>query len=182
LRGKFLLHSKIGDNYRLSNVVAAIERGQLRVLEARAQWAPEARRHKFDYDQETLGHLPGIGFRAQWAPAPGREAAWGRHTRWLTCMIVDPLEFGATREDVRLALEATNIEARPVWKPMHLGSPLGAIFAGYETIGGAVAEALFTDGLCLPSGPAVSPAEWSNLTEAELERVVAVVRRVYQAI
>ena len=94
-------------------MVAAIERGQLRVLEARAQWAPEARRHKFDYDQETLGHLPGIGFRAQWAPAPGREAVWGRHTRWLTCMIVDPLEFGATREDLRLALEAENIEARP---------------------------------------------------------------------
>ena len=59
---------------------------------------------------------------------------------------------------------------------MHFGSPLGAVFAGYESVGDAVAEELFIDGLCLPSGPAVSPAEWSNLTEAELERVVAVVR------
>ena len=65
---------------------------------------------------------------------------------------------------------------------MHLGSPLGAVFAGYEAVGGVVAEELFTDGLCLPSGPAVSPAEWSSLSEEELERVVAVMQRVYQAI
>ena len=152
------------------------------MLEERALRAPEARRRNFAYYQAMLGDLPGIGFRAQWAPAPGREAVWGRSTRWLTCLTIDPDEFGATREDVRLALEAANIEARPVWKPMHFGSPLGAVFAGYESVGGAVAEELFIDGLCLPSGPAVSPAEWSNLTEAELERVVAVVRRIYQAI
>ena len=145
-------------------MVAAIGRGQLRVLEERALRAPEARRRNFAYYQAMLGDLPGIGFRAQGAPAPGREAAWGRHTRWLTCLTIDPDEFGATRKDVRLALEATNIEARPVWKPMHLQP----IFAGCETIGGCVAEDLFHHGICLPSG--------SNLTPAELARVVAVVR------
>jgi len=117
-----------------------------------------------------LGDLPGLAFMP--------EAPWGRHTHWLTCLTIDPDEFGASSEEIRLAMEAANIEARPVWKPMHLQP----IFAGCETIGGCVAEDLFHHGLCLPSGPAVSPAEWSNLTEAELERVVAVMQRVYQAI
>ena len=157
-------HFVIGYNYRLSNVLAGIGRGQLRVLEERVQ----ARRRNFDYYQETLGHLPGIAFMP--------EAPWGRHTRWLTCLTINPDEFGATREDLRLALEAENIEARPVWKPMHCGGPLGAIFAAPrglpEAVGGQVAEALFADGLCLPSG--------SNLTDAELARVVGVVQRVWQ--
>jgi len=93
------------------------------------------------------------------------EAPWGRHTRWLTTLTIVPEAFGATREDVRLALEAANIESRPVWKPMHLQP----VYAQYEVIGGAVAERLFRDGLCLPSS--------SQLTEEELARVVAVVRR-----
>lgn len=91
------------------------------------------------------------------------EAPWGRHTRWLTCLTIDPDKFGATREDVRLALESANIESRPVWKPMHLQP----VFAEYESIGGAVAEDLFNRGLCLPSG--------SNLVGADLERVVDVI-------
>ena len=95
---------------------------------------------------------------------PGAE--WGRHTRWLTTLTIDPEAFGADREAVRLALEAENIEARPVCKPMHLQP----VFAEYEAVGGAVAEDLFARGLCLPSG--------SNLTEADLERVVAGVRGV----
>ena len=151
-------HSEIGYNYRLSNVLAGIGRGQLRVLEERVQ----ARRRVFAYYQETLGHLPGIAFMP--------EAPWGRHTRWLTCITVDPEEFGATREDLRLALEAENIEARPVWKPMHLQP----VFAGCESVGGGVAEALFTQGLCLPSG--------SNLTTDDLARVVAVVEGVQQGV
>ncbi|MCX6049331.1 MAG: DegT/DnrJ/EryC1/StrS family aminotransferase, partial [Chloroflexi bacterium] len=145
-------HSEIGYNYRLSNVLAGIGRGQLRVLEERVH----ARRCNFDYYQEMLEPLPGIDFMP--------EAPWGRHTRWLTCITIDPKEFGADREAVRLALEAANIEARPVWKPMHLQP----VFAGCEAVGGAVAEQLFTQGLCLPSG--------SNLTEEDLARVVAVVR------
>jgi pyridoxal phosphate-dependent aminotransferase EpsN len=92
------------------------------------------------------------------------EASWGRHTRWLTCLTIDPAEFGATREEVRLALEAADIEARPVWKPMHLQP----VFAGCAVVGGDVAAGLFEHGLCLPSG--------SNLTVVELQRVVDQVR------
>lgn len=94
------------------------------------------------------------------------EAPWGRCNRWLTVITVDPERFGATREDIRLALEAENIESRPLWKPMHRQP----VFRGCEMVGGAVAEALFRDGLCLPSGTAMSGAD--------LERVAAVVRRL----
>jgi len=92
------------------------------------------------------------------------EAPWGRHTRWLTCVTVDPEAFGATRDAVRLELEADDIEARPVWKPMHMQP----VFAGCATVGGAVAADLFEHGLCLPSG--------SNLTTDDLSRVVERVR------
>ncbi len=146
-------HSEIGYNYRMSNVLAGIGRAQLEVLEERVQ----ARRRNFEYYQETLGHLPGITFMP--------EAPWGLHTRWLTCLTIDPEQFGADREQVRLALEAENIEARPVWKPMHLQP----IFARYPCVKGDVAEELFEYGLCLPSG--------SNLTEADLARVVERVRQ-----
>ena len=98
----------IGYNYRMSNVLAGIGRGQLQVLEDRVQ----ARRRNFDFYRQTLGDLPGLAFMP--------EAPWGRHTRWLTVITVDPHAFGADRETIRLALEAENIEARPVWKPMHL--------------------------------------------------------------
>jgi dTDP-4-amino-4,6-dideoxygalactose transaminase len=146
-------HSEIGYNYRLSNILAGIGRGQLQVLEERVV----ARRRNFDYYSTQLGDLPGVDFQP--------EAPWGRHSRWLTCLTIDPAQFGVDRETVRLALEAENIEARPVWKPMHLQP----VFAGCESVGGAVAEDLFERGLCLPSG--------SNLTEADLARVVAVIRR-----
>jgi len=154
--GPHYQHSEIGYNYRLSNVLAGIGRGQLRVLEDRV----EARRHNFDYYQETLGHLPGIEFMP--------EASWGRHTRWLTCITIDRNEFGATSEDLRLALEAENIEARPVWKPMHLQP----VFAGCESVGGMVAEAFFAHGLCLPSG--------SNLSAEDLARVVTAIQALYK--
>lgn len=145
-------HSEIGYNYRLSNVLAGIGRGQLAVLEERVQ----ARRRNFDYYSRNLGDLPGIDFMP--------EAPWGRHTRWLTTLTIDPQLFGNDRETVRLALEERNIEARPVWKPMHQQ----AVFRGCRCVGGAVAEDLFDKGLCLPSG--------SNLAEDDLGRVVAVVR------
>jgi dTDP-4-amino-4,6-dideoxygalactose transaminase len=145
-------HSEIGYNYRMSNVLAGIGRAQLRVLEERV----EARRRNFRVYFEALGDLPGVEFMP--------EAPWGRHTRWLTTLMIDPARFGADREELRLALEANNIEARPVWKPMHLQP----VFAHYDVVGGAVAEDLFERGLCLPSG--------SNLTERDLERVVDVVR------
>jgi len=122
-----------GYNYRMSNILADVGRGQLRVL----------------------GHLPGISFMP--------EAPWGRATRWLTVLTVDPARFGATREDIRLALERENIESRPVWKPMHMQP----VFAGCECVGGDVAEGLFRDGLCLPSG--------SAMAEGDLARVVGVI-------
>jgi dTDP-4-amino-4,6-dideoxygalactose transaminase len=150
-------HTEIGYNYRMSNVLAGIGRGQLRVLEDRVA----ARRANFDRYVAHLGDLPGIAFMP--------EAPWGLHTRWLTCLTIDPARFGATREDIRLALESENIEARPVWKPMH-AQP---VYAGYESVGGAVSERLFTDGLCLPSG--------SNLTSEQVDRVIEGVRRVHES-
>jgi dTDP-4-amino-4,6-dideoxygalactose transaminase len=92
------------------------------------------------------------------------EAPYGRTNRWLTCLTIDPTAFGATREDVRLALASHEIEARPVWKPMHLQP----IFASARSIGGSVAEDLFDRGLCLPSG--------SNLTDRDLDEVIEIVR------
>ena len=147
-------HVEIGYNYRLSNVLAAIGRGQLRVLTQHVA----ARRRNFEAYRQALGDLPGIGFMP--------EAPWGCATRWLTCLTVEPGEFGADREAIRLALEAENIEARPVWKPMHLQP----VFGTCEYIGGRVAQDLFERGLCLPSG--------SSLSRADLDRVVEVVRRV----
>jgi len=145
-------HSQLGFNYRLSNVLAAIGRGQLRHLAEKVN----RRRANFEFYQKTLGDLPGVEFMP--------EAPWGRANRWLTCLTIDPAVARTNREEVRLALAAENIEARPVWKPLHL-QPL---FAQTPRFGGAVAEDLFANGLCLPSG--------SNLPEGDRARVAAVVR------
>ncbi len=150
-------HSEIGYNYRMSNVLAAIGRGQLTVLECRVT----ARRNNFDVYNAALSGIVGLTFQP--------EASWGRHTRWLTCVLIDPSVFGADREAVRLELEKSNIESRPVWKPMHLQP----IFAGFETIGGSVSEQLFERGLCLPSG--------SSLTDGDRQRVVDAVKRIHQS-
>ena len=147
-------HSEVGYNYRMSNILAGIGRGQLRVLGDRVA----ARRRNFAFYAKALGDLPGIEFMP--------EAHWGTHTRWLTTLTIDPQEFGADREAVRRALDTDGIEARPVWKPMHL-QPL---YARSPVIGGSVADDLFARGLCLPSG--------SSLSENDLERVVGVVRQV----
>jgi pyridoxal phosphate-dependent aminotransferase EpsN len=151
-------HSEIGYNYRMSNVLAAIGRGQLETLDQKIA----ARRSNFEAYMAGLGDLPGIGFMP--------EASYGCCTRWLTCILVDPREFGATREDIRLTLDAENIESRPVWKPMHLQP----VFAGCRAVGGSVGERLFRLGLCLPSG--------SSLTRLEVERVAAVVRGCCRAL
>ena len=147
-------HSQIGYNYRMSNLLAAVGRGQLSVLESRVA----KRRENFEYYQQTLGDLPGITFM----PEPENC----RSTRWLTCVVVDAEQFGATREDIRLALESENIEARPVWKPMHLQP----VFRECQVFGGDVSAQLFADGLCLPSG--------SNLADDDRTRVVDIVRSV----
>ena len=145
-------HSRVGYNYRMSNVLAAIGRGQLRTLGERVS----IRRRIFDRYVEGLGGLPGVEFMP--------EAPYGRATRWLTCLTIDPAQCGAGREVVRLALEAENIEARPAWKPMHMQP----VFAGARMFGGAVSERIFRDGLCLPSG--------SSLSEADQNRVISTIR------
>jgi len=149
-------HCEVGYNYRLSNICAAIGRAQLARLEQRVA----ARRAVFERYRQSLADLPGLSF------AP--EAPWGRHTRWLTCILIEPRDFGCDRETVRRALEAQNIEARPLWKPMHL-QPL---YAGCEAVGGAVSAHLFEQGLCLPSG--------SNLSHADQDRVIEIIRRLHQ--
>lgn len=149
-------HSVVGYNYRLSNVLAGIGRGQLQVLEDRVN----ARRHNFETYQQALGKLPGIEFMP--------EASFGRATRWLTCLTIDPAAFGVDREQVRLELGKQLIEARPVWKPLHLQP----VFAECESIGGAISEELFDRGLCLPSG--------SNLKQEELQRVIDAIDRIHR--
>ncbi len=147
-------HSQVGYNYRLSNVLAAVGRAQLQVLAERVA----ARRRVRARYLAALGDLPGLAFMP--------EAPYGLTNAWLTCLTLDPARFGATREDVRLALAERDIEARPVWKPMHLQP----VFRGFRVVGGAVSEALFRDGLCLPSG--------SALTDAQIDEVAEIVREV----
>ena len=142
-------HSAVGYNYRLSNLLAAVGRGQLRVLDERVQ----RRRQIFEYYQRHLGALPGVYFMPE---LPG-----GCSTRWLTCMLVDPEQLGVTREEIRLALERKNIESRPIWKPMH-AQP---VYASCRRRGGAVADRIFDLGLCLPSG--------TKMTDSDLDRIVS---------
>lgn len=141
-------HRELAFNYRASNLLAAIGRGQLRSLAQRVA----ARRANYEYYRTHLAELPGIGFMPL--------APYGTPTCWLTCITIDPELFGATRETVRLRLEADEIEARPTWKPMHL-QPL---YERAPIVGGAVAAEIFATGLCLPSG--------SNLTDDDRQRVV----------
>ena len=152
--GAHYQHSQIGYNYRLSNLLAAVARGQLEVLDDRVA----SRRANFRFYKENLGDLPGVEFMP--------EIKSGRCTRWLTCMTVDAGRFGASREDIRTALEAKNIESRPVWKPMHMQP----VHDGRPAFGGHVAQRLYKTGLCLPSG--------SSLTETDLQRIVGIVRSV----
>ena len=143
-------HTEVGFNYRLSNLLAAVGMGQLRQLDERVG----RRRAISRYYQSALTEVPGISFMP--------EALYGRSTRWLTCILIDPSKFGADRDDAREQLETTNIEARPVWKPMHLQPA----FRECEVVGGEVTAELFETGLCLPSG--------SCLTDSELDRIISV--------
>ncbi|EFK08104.1 DegT/DnrJ/EryC1/StrS aminotransferase family protein [delta proteobacterium NaphS2] len=168
-------HEEIGYNYRMSNILAAIGRGQLRVLDERVK----RKREIFEYYRAALGDVPGISFMP--------EPECSRASRWLTVMLVTPNEFGANREEIRLSLEKENIESRPVWKPMHM-QPVFRVAAQSSklkaerdeskiqkpksrdqnypcrVVGGKVAEDLFERGLCLPSGTA--------MTNSDLDRVI----------
>ena len=149
-------HSQIGFNYRMSNVLAGIGRGQLQALPSRVA----ARRKNFAHYRDALGGLRGVEFMP--------IADHGEPNGWLTCITIDPAKFGATREDVRLALEAENIESRPVWKPLHLQP----VFSHCRTRGGEYAASLFERGLCLPSG--------SSLGEDDHARVCQIVRETHR--
>ena len=143
-------HTEVGYNYRMSNICAAIGRGQLEVIDERVA----RRREIFKLYMALLGDLPGISFMP--------EAKYGRSSRWLTVMLVDPEKFGIDSEAVRLALESEEIEARPVWKPMHMQP----VFKTARCVGGAVAEQLFKQGLCLPSGSQMSDADVIRVADA----------------
>ena len=133
-------HSEVGYNYRMSNVLAGIGRGQLGVLDLRVQ---QRRAVAFRY-RDAFADMPGISLMPQ--------ASYGLHTNWLSCFLIDERAFGCLRDDLIRALEAANIESRPVWKPMHL-QPL---YAACRHHGGEVAEDLFRRGICLPSSSSLS--------------------------
>lgn len=152
------LHSEIGYNYRLSNVSACIGVGQMEVLPNRVL----QRRNNFNYYKRHLADMEGIEFL--------EEPEGFYSNRWLTTILVDPeLTGGVSREDIRLQLAANDIEARPVWKPLHTQP----VYEGQPYYGGNVAEYLFDHGLCLPSG--------TNMDEEDLERVVFDVKKAITA-
>jgi len=150
-------HHAIGFNYRMSNVLAAIGRGQLKTLEERVA----RRRVIFDQYTRMLAQLPGIRFTS--------DPPWGRSNRWLTCIRIDSALSGVTPEEIRLALERENIESRPLWKPMHLQP----VFGECPAYTNGVSEKLFNEGLCLPSG--------NGLSDADLNRVVDVIKNTVRS-
>ena len=147
-------HREVGFNYRLSNLLAAVGRGQL----GRLPELVAARRANRAFYQRSLAGWPGVELLG--------EPPYGASNAWLTCALLDPAELGVDREQVRVHLEAGGIESRPVWKPMHLQP----VYQGCRVRGGEVAAALFERGLCLPSG--------SGLSEGDRERVLSALRSV----
>jgi dTDP-4-amino-4,6-dideoxygalactose transaminase len=145
-------HSHIGYNYRMSNVLAGIGRGQLEVLSDRVT----ARRNNFERYKQFFSKYNNNGFHIQFQEEPIGYFS----NRWLTCILVDPSKNnGLTREVIRLAMDEENIETRPLWKPMHQQP----IFVNAKSYLNGVSDNLFENGLCLPSG--------SNLTEADFTRI-----------
>jgi dTDP-4-amino-4,6-dideoxygalactose transaminase len=152
-------HSHIGYNYRMSNIVAGIGRGQMEVLDSHVS----ARRSVYEQYIEYFAKIEGVYIQP--------ELPESYSNRWLTAIVLDPSKLnGKTREDLRLALLEKNIESRPLWKPMHMQP----IFADALYFGGRIAEALFENGLCLPSG--------SNLTEEEMQRIMHVFDSFFQLV
>ncbi len=145
-------HSQIGYNYRLSNLMAAVGRGQLETLDEHVR----RRRAIFESYVELLGDCRGISFMP--------EIADGVSTRWLTVILVDPAKAGRDREQIRQEFEKQDIESRPAWKPMHQQP----VYSGYRYRGAGVSDTLFEQGLCLPSGTA--------LTRQEVERIAGIVK------
>ena len=150
-------HSKIGYNYRMSNVVAGVGRGQMEVLDLRVRQHREINA----WYRKLLRDVPGVTFQSE----PSVEF---RSNFWLTCIVIDPSKSGTDREKLRLAFEEERIESRPLWKPMHLQP----VFAGCPAYVNGTSEALFNNGLCLPSG--------SNITDEGRERIADVLKKVFK--
>lgn len=148
-------HSEIGYNYRMSNVLAGIGRGQLKMLEERIA----ARYENLHAYQEAFADLP-VSFMP--------DAGWGRGNRWLACVLLNP-EVSTKPHAICEAMDAANIEARPIWKPLHLQP----VFADREMWGGAVSEDLFARGICLPSGSAMGDAGRQRVIDCFRECVSA---------
>ena len=146
-------HEEVGYNYRLSNLLAAVGRAQL----ARLDGFVERRREINRRYRAALDGIDGIAFLPE---TPG-----GRSTCWLTCVLLDDERLGVGPEQIREHLETRNVEARPVWKPMHLQP----VYRGCRVVGGAVAEDLFRRGLCLPSGSTLSEEAQRRVVDAFLE-------------
>lgn len=149
-------HETTGYSYGLSSVLAAVGLAQLPTLGARVA----ARRSVFERYREGLGDLPGLSLMP--------EPAWARSSRWLSVILIDPDRAGTDREEVRQALAAAGIESRPVWKPLHLQPA----FRRAPRVGGAVASQFFAQGLCLPSGGSMAPADQ--------RRVIATIRACFR--
>jgi len=146
-------HSQIGYNYRMSNICAGIGRGQMTVLQKHVE---RRRAIQKIYSRALTGYK---GIQLLENPSPDYNS-----NHWLTCILVDPALAGFSREDLRLKMEAENIETRPLWKPMHLQP----VFAGTPFYGNGTSEKLFEQGLCLPSG--------SSLTDEDVQRVIECVK------
>ncbi|MCL2338026.1 MAG: DegT/DnrJ/EryC1/StrS family aminotransferase, partial [Firmicutes bacterium] len=139
-------HSELGFNYRMSNVLAGIGRGQLKVLDRRVQ----KKKYIYEFYNRQLGRLAGVGFM------PVNE--WNQPNYWLSCMTLS----GKVRPlDVIEALEAENIESRPIWKPLHRQP----FFAGCDFIGSGVAEEIYENGVCLPSDTKMSDTDLTRVTK-----------------
>jgi len=143
-------HDALGYNYRLSNLLAAVGRGQLQNIDSRVA----ARRGNFEDYQARLGQVPGLSFL--------EEPEGDRGTRWLSVVRIDPEVFGAKPEEVQAGLEKQDIESRPLWMPMHMQS----VFRDARMVGGSVCEELFRTGLCLPSGSALRPEDRERVASA----------------
>jgi dTDP-4-amino-4,6-dideoxygalactose transaminase len=149
-------HTAIGYNYRMSNIVAGVGRGQLEVLDMRVS----RRREINSWYRDVLGGVPGVTFHTE----PSAEFF---SNYWLTCIVVDPEKSGTDREKLRLAFTEENIEVRPLWKPMHLQP----VFASCPAYVNGTSDELFRNGLCLPSG--------SSMTEEDQERIAMVLRKEF---
>ncbi|AZB10296.1 aminotransferase class V-fold PLP-dependent enzyme [Chryseobacterium sp. G0162] len=149
-------HSHIGYNYRMSNITAGIGRGQMEVLSSRV----DARRAMHEFYKDLFATIDGVTVFSE----PDADY-YSNH--WLSAIVVDPEVTGKTREELRLAFLEDNIESRPLWKPMHLQP----VFANAPYYGGKVAEELFDNGLCLPSG--------SNLSDEDRVRISNVIKAFF---